>query len=68
MRFVRKKSGEIVRDASGKAEGRGAYLCRTARCVELARKKEVLARQLKGAASEEFYQALLKEVREIDER
>lgn len=38
--------GEITIDESGKAKGRGMYLCPCAKCYELARKKRAIIRHL----------------------
>jgi predicted RNA-binding protein YlxR (DUF448 family) len=34
LRVVRSPSGEVAYDPSGKMNGRGAYVCRSAECVE----------------------------------
>ncbi|MDR2035958.1 MAG: YlxR family protein [Coriobacteriales bacterium] len=57
VRFVR-KDGVVVCDASGRAAGRGAYLCAEEACFELAAKKGRLGRSLKCPLSAEDYQRL----------
>ncbi|MBI2867628.1 MAG: YlxR family protein [Chloroflexi bacterium] len=47
LRVVRVPSGEIRLDATGKAPGRGAYICSDIRCWESALKRKRLARVLK---------------------
>jgi predicted RNA-binding protein YlxR (DUF448 family) len=47
QRIVRTPTGEIVADASGRAAGRGAYVCRTGTCLETALAKGGLSRALK---------------------
>jgi predicted RNA-binding protein YlxR (DUF448 family) len=44
---VRTPDGRIFVDPGGKANGRGAYLCRDARCYQQGLNKERLARSLK---------------------
>ena len=46
IRVVRSKEGEIFVDATGKKNGRGAYLKRSNESVELAKKKGALKRAL----------------------
>jgi len=47
VRIVRTPDGDVVIDTSGKANGRGAYLCRQLQCWEQAIRKERLAAALK---------------------
>ena len=53
VRVARTAAGEVVAPAEAKTPGRGAYLCRTAACVELALRKGALARALHGAIDDE---------------
>ncbi len=46
MRVVRSPSGEIAIDPTGRAAGRGAYVCRAAECIDIAIKKGALSRAL----------------------
>ncbi len=47
IRIVKANDGTLTLDKSGKADGRGAYLCKSARCLELAIKRGRLAASLK---------------------
>ena len=38
IRVVRSPEGEVTLDATGKASGRGVYICRDAACLKKARK------------------------------
>lgn len=58
IRVVRTPAGEVRCDATGKANGRGAYLCLRLSCVEAARKKKALARSLKAEVPSELYDEL----------
>jgi predicted RNA-binding protein YlxR (DUF448 family) len=58
IRVVRTPTGQIVLDPTGKANGRGAYLCRTGACLEKGLQKGRLARALKVTLSMEEMQAL----------
>lgn len=57
IRVVKNSDGVFV-DVSGKADGRGAYIHKTKRCVELAKKRKVLNYAFKTAVSDEVYDAL----------
>ena len=44
---MRSPGGDVVIDSSGRAAGRGAYVCRTAGCIESAIRKGALGRALR---------------------
>ena len=62
VRVVLNKEGEIRMDLTGKAPGRGAYLCREAECVAKLQKTRALDRGFSRPVSEEVYQQLQKEL------
>ncbi|MCD8075275.1 MAG: YlxR family protein [Lachnospiraceae bacterium] len=68
LRVLRTPEGEIVVDATGRKNGRGAYLCRSLDCLEKAVKNKGLERSLKCAVPEDTYESLKKEIESIDER
>ena len=47
MRIVRTPIGDVVADETGRAAGRGAYVCRTEACLDKAITKGALSRALK---------------------
>jgi len=47
MRVVRTATGEVAIDSTGRTAGRGAYLCRTAECIDIAIRKGALSRALR---------------------
>ncbi len=59
-RVVRNKEGEVSLDPVGKAPGRGAYVCRSAQCLQKARKTRALERALETAISAEVFDQLEK--------
>lgn len=67
LRIVKDKEGEISLDPTGKKNGRGAYICRTAACFEAARKRKALERSLKCKIPEEVYERLADEVKSAAE-
>ena len=58
LRVVRTLDGKACFDASGHADGRGAYICKSAECVARARKKQLFDRQLNVKADDSLYDAL----------
>ena len=53
-----KEKNETFIDISGKAEGRGAYICRSLKCIETAEKKKSLSRAFKAPAGGDIYEKL----------
>ena len=67
IRVLKTAEDEIVLDATGKKNGRGAYLCKSAECLKMAAKSKGLERSLKVQIPKEVYEALEKEFSEINE-
>ena len=65
LRILRTETGEFVVDALGKANGRGAYLCRSVECFQKAVKNRGLERSFKQAIPPEVYERMEKEMGEI---
>jgi predicted RNA-binding protein YlxR (DUF448 family) len=53
FRIVRTPEGRLIIDPTGKANGRGAYLCRQASCWEKGGQKQRLAQALRITLSAE---------------
>ena len=58
IRIVKNKDGEIFIDKTGKANGRGAYICNNISCLEKAVKSKRLERVFETKISEEIYESL----------
>lgn len=58
IRIVTQKDGSIFPDATGKAPGRGLYVCRRESCIETCCRKRVLNKILHTAVSEEVYESI----------
>ncbi|MDL2298813.1 YlxR family protein [Synergistaceae bacterium OttesenSCG-928-D05] len=58
LRVVRTPEGEVEYDPTGKANGRGAYVCADPECLKQAKKKNALSRALKTAVPDKLYEAL----------
>ena len=58
IRVAMSPEGEISIDRTGKAPGRGAYMCPSLDCFEKAYKAKKLERSLKHQVSKDIYEAL----------
>ncbi len=59
IRVVKNKDGLVFVDESGKANGRGAYLKKSAEVIEKAKKSKILDKILDTTIKEEVYNELL---------
>ena len=62
IRVVRTTEGSVMLDFSGKLNGRGAYVCPKAECLQKAQKSKALERSLEVAIPQEVYERLAKEM------
>lgn len=58
IRIVKNQEGNIKVDTTGKANGRGAYICKNIECLEKAIKTKKLERSLKTKINSEVYESL----------
>ena len=65
IRVLRTVQGDILIDATGRKNGRGAYLCPSGECLRKAVKSRGLDRSFKMAIPKEVYEALEKEMEEL---
>lgn len=68
IRVLKTVEDEIVLDATGKKNGRGAYICQSKECLEKAIKSKGLERSLKASIPAEVYESLKKEFDSIDQQ
>ena len=66
VRVVKSKDGDICLDETGRAAGRGAYVCRSAACLTKAKKRKSLERAFGAAIPDEVYDALAAKLEEPD--
>ena len=66
IRVIRTTENEICIDATGRKNGRGAYICPNMDCLKLAIKNRGLERSLKTTIPESVYQQLEEEMSHID--
>ncbi|MBC3796520.1 RNase P modulator RnpM [Acetobacterium tundrae] len=64
LRIVSDKSGEIFFDSTGKANGRGAYVCTSEACVDQFLNKNYLERAFKRKVDKEVVDAVRQQLME----
>ena len=62
IRVIKTAEGEILLDATGRKNGRGAYLCPSEECLKKDIKNKGLERSFKMAIPKEVYESLEKEM------
>ena len=65
IRVLKTAEDEIVLDATGRKNGRGAYLCPSMDCCKKAVKNKGLERSFKTAIPKEVYETLEKEMEQL---
>ncbi len=66
IRVIRTPEGEICIDATGRRNGRGAYVCRDLACLKKAAKNHGIERSLKMQIPEDVFLRLEEEMSDID--
>lgn len=62
LRILRTEQDGILLDATGRKNGRGAYICPDAQCLKKAKKSKGLERSFKMQVPDEIYDSLTKEI------
>ena len=65
LRIIKTPEEEVVLDATGRKNGRGAYICASMECLKKAQKSKGLERSLKTAIPADIYQNLEEEMSKI---
>ncbi|QUO33623.1 YlxR family protein [Faecalicatena sp. Marseille-Q4148] len=68
IRIVRTEEQDFLLDATGRKNGRGAYICPSSECLEKAIKNRGLERSFKQAIPKEVYDELCKEMSVLESR
>ena len=67
VRVIKTPEDAVLLDATGRKNGRGAYICANPDCLKQARKSKGLERSLKMAIPQEVYDSLEKEMNTLAE-
>ena len=63
VRIVKNKEGEVSLDLTGKAMGRGAYICKNSVCLEKARKARRIEREFSMQIPDSIYDQMEAELK-----
>lgn len=66
IRVVKTTEGDIKLDATGKLNGRGAYICKSSECLKKAEKSNALSRAFAASVPAEIYKMLETELANIE--
>ena len=66
IRVIKTAEDEFLLDATGRKNGRGAYVCPSRECLEKAVRNKGLERSFKQAIPKEVYEALEKEMEALE--
>ena len=67
LRILKTPDEEIILDATGKKNGRGAYICRNADCIDKARKSRRFERTFSCKIDDSVYEVMNDELRKETE-
>ncbi len=62
MRVVKPQDGDCAIDRTGKAPGRGAYVCESAECLKKAQKTKALERALEAKIDDAVFEQLASQI------
>ena len=68
IRVIKTAEDQILLDATGRKNGRGAYLCFSGKCLQEAIKNKGLERSFKQAIPKEIYENLEKELEQLEHK
>ncbi len=68
IRVIKTAEGTISLDATGRMNGRGAYICPSSECLQKAVKSKGLERSFKMPIPKDVYELLAKEMGELETR
>ena len=66
LRVLKTSENEFLLDATGRKNGRGAYVCFSKECLAKAIKNKGLERSFKQAIPREVYESLEKEMEQLE--
>lgn len=64
LRIVKTNENQVLVDLTGKVNGRGAYICPSKSCFELAHKNRKISRALQMEIDDELYEKLKVNIKE----
>ena len=68
IRIIKNQKGQIIVDKTGKADGRGAYICKDIKCLEKVIKTKRIEKVLKNNIDKKIYEDIRGVIVDNDER
>ncbi len=68
IRVVGDKEGNVSLDVTGKAQGRGVYLCPNSECFKIARKRQAISRNLSMTIPAEKLDEIFAELEQYEKK
>ena len=68
LRVLKTAEGEFILDATGRKNGRGAYLCFSGKCLQEAVQNKGLERRFKQAIPKEIYEKREKALAQLEHK
>lgn len=65
LRVIRTPEGDVCLDATGRKNGRGAYICPSMECLKAAMKNKGIERSLNVSIPKEVYDLLTEEMKKL---
>lgn len=65
LRVIRTPEGDVCLDATGRKNGRGAYICPSMECLKAAIKNKGIERSLNVSIPKEVYDLLAEEMKKL---
>lgn len=66
MRILRTPDNDVIFDDTGRMNGRGAYICPSVECLKKARRTKAIERSLDISIPDEVYDAIERQMSELD--
>lgn len=66
IRIVRTPDNNVIFDDTGRMNGRGAYICPSVECLNKARKTKAMERSLDISMPDEVYDAIERQMSELE--
>ncbi len=68
VRVVKTPEGQVILDLTGKASGRGAYICNNAECLNKAKKSKRIDRVFEMTIPEDVYNQMEEQIQQNDDK
>lgn len=66
MRILKTPDNNVIFDDTGRMNGRGAYICPSVECLKKARRTKAIERSLDISIPDEVYDAIERQMSELD--